>query len=90
MEISDKAKGVLGQGSAKVRVLRNGMYQQLTFMVKKVKLANIEYTELYTERLIDTAEISRIANEVGLPIEAKNGRSFPKGTSAADFQNLSA
>ena len=76
-------------GSIKIRVVRSGMFQQLTFTVKKVKLGNIEYIELFTERQIDMSELTRVANEVGLPIQAENGQAFPKGTTAQDFQSIS-
>lgn len=86
--LSEKAKETLKAGSVKLRVMRSGMYQQLTFTTKKVTLANVTYTELYTSRLLDATEISRLANEIGLPVEAANGRAFPKGTSAGDFSGL--
>lgn len=64
------------------------MFQQITFRVRKVALGNVTYTELYTERMIDVSELTRISNEIGLPAESQNGKAFPKGTSASDFQNL--
>ncbi|MDE1822729.1 MAG: hypothetical protein KGI00_03380 [Candidatus Micrarchaeota archaeon] len=88
MELSDSAKSALVSGSVKIRLRRDGMFQQLTFAVKKIKMGNLEYSELFTDRIIDVSELSRIANEVGLPVEAKNGRAFPSGTSAKDFQGL--
>lgn len=88
MELSARAKGVIKNGSVKIRVTRNGMFQQLTFAVKRARTGNIEYTELFTERMIDTAEINRIAKEFGMPVEAQNGKAFPEGTTASDFQAL--
>jgi hypothetical protein len=88
LELSGKAKGIVRNGSVKLRVVRSGMYQQLTFTVRKVSLGGISYLELYTDRTVDTAEIIRVAEEVGLPVEAQNCKAFPKGTSASDFQNL--
>lgn len=88
MELSESAKSAIAAGSVKIRLKRDGMFQQLTFVVKKVKMGNFEYSELFTERIIDVSELSRIANEYGLPVEAKNGRAFPNGTSTKDFQNL--
>ncbi|MDE1768651.1 MAG: hypothetical protein KGH64_00890 [Candidatus Micrarchaeota archaeon] len=82
------AKQILARGSIKIRVVRSGMFQQLTFAVKRIKHGNIEYTELMTDRQVDISELTRIANEVGLPVEANNGKAFPNGTSAVDFQNL--
>ena len=65
--------------------MRSGMYQQITFAVKRVTHGNIVYVELATERQIDMTELSRVADEIGLPVEAPNGKAFPKGTSAVDF-----
>ncbi len=64
------------------------MFQQLTFKVRRVHLGNITYAELHTDRMIDISELNRIAAEIGLPVESQNGKAFPKGTSASDFQNL--
>jgi hypothetical protein len=85
VELSQRAKEIVARGSAKIRVVRNGMFQQLTFTVRKVKHGNIEYTELFTERQIDISELAKIAEEIGLPVESQNGKAFPKGTSAVDF-----
>ena len=85
MQLSAKAKDAIARGSVKIRLVRNGMFQQLTFVVKKVQLGNVTYTELATERQVDISELSRIADDFGLPAEAQNGRAFPKGTSSADF-----
>ncbi len=88
IELSVKAKDALRAGVIKLNVVRSGMHQQLTFKVRRTSLGNLTYTELFTERLIDVSELSRLANELGLPVEAQNGRAFPKGTSAADFSSL--
>ncbi len=88
MELSARAKGIIKNGSVNIRATRNGMFQQLTFAVKRARTGNIEYTELFTERMIDTVEINRIAKEFGMPVEAQNGKAFPEGTTASDFQAL--
>ena len=75
-------------GSAKIRVVRSGMFQQMTFTVRRVQLGNITYVELGIDRQVDMSELTRVANEIGLPIEAPNGKAFPKGTSATDFAGL--
>jgi hypothetical protein len=85
MELSSKAMEILKAGSAKIRVRRSGMYQQITFTVKKARLGSIEYSELFTERLIEMPDMMRIAEEIGLPVECPSGRAFPKGKGAADF-----
>ncbi len=88
MKLSDKARYAIDHGSIKIRVKRSGMWQQLTFVVKRATASNITYTELYTERQVDTSELLRVAEEMGLPVHAQNGMACPKGTSASDFQNL--
>lgn len=85
VELSQKAKEIVARGAIKIRVVRSGMFQQLTFTVKKVKHGNIDYVELATDRQVDISELSKIAEDIGLPVESQNGRAFPKGTSAVDF-----
>lgn len=63
------------------------MAQQITFTIRKADLSGVRYTELYTDRIVPLADLSRIANEIGLPVEAPNGRVFPAGTSASDFSS---
>ena len=86
MKLSSKAEEVIRQGSIKLRVNRSGMFQQMTFSVRRAKLGNVEYTELFTDRIIELTELAKIAEEIGLPAEAANGKAFPKGTSASDFK----
>ncbi|MGC8479164.1 MAG: hypothetical protein ACP5M9_00635 [Candidatus Micrarchaeia archaeon] len=86
MELSENAKLTLSRGKVKLRVLRSGMYQQITFDVKVVSSGNIEYNELFTNRTIDISELKRIADEIGLPIAAQNAIVFPEGTSSNDFK----
>jgi hypothetical protein len=85
MQVSEKAKEIIERGSIKIRVRRSGMLQQLTFNVKKVNIGDSEYVELYTSRIVDTSELLRVSEETGLPVEAPNGKAFPKGTAALDF-----
>lgn len=65
------------------------MFQQITFTVRKARLGNIEYTELFTDRTIELTELAKISEETGLPVEASNGKAFPKGSGAADFAQAS-
>ncbi len=88
MELSEKAKDAINKGSLKIRVSRSGIFQQLTFSIKRVTMGNISYVELSTDRIVDISEISKIADEIGLPVQSKNGTAFPKGTSATDFAGL--
>ena len=85
MELSQKAKEAMAKGSFKIRVVRNGMFQQLTFSIKRETMGNVTFVVLATDRLVDISELTKIAEEMGLPVEAQNGRAFPRGTSATDF-----
>ncbi len=89
MPLSERAANIVRTGELKIRVMRSGMYQKLTFTVKKERSGDVEYYELSTNRLIDAPELIRIAEETGLPVKAENGRAFPKGTSPRDFQTSS-
>ncbi len=88
-ELTSTARNAIRLGSLKIRVVRSGMFQQLTFQVKKKALGDVEYTELFTDRQIDVSELKRIANEIKLPVEAPNATAFPDGTQAKDFQIIS-
>jgi hypothetical protein len=88
MELSRLGQEALMKGRIKIRVMRSGMIQQITFTVTKVKVGNIEYTELFSDRQIDTSELLRVANETGLPVEARNGKAFPEGKGASDFESI--
>ena len=44
--------------------------------------------ELFLDRLLDRSELQRVANEIGLPIEAENGRAMPEGKGEKDFIGL--
>jgi hypothetical protein len=89
MKLSQKALEVLSTGTIKIRVNRSGMFQHITFKIKTLKLGNVEYYVLFTERTIGLTELAKIAEEIGLPVEAPNGTAFPKGTSAMDFKKES-
>ncbi|MEM0200936.1 MAG: hypothetical protein QXD23_00850 [Candidatus Micrarchaeaceae archaeon] len=86
MDIPESSKIILERGTIKIRVIRSGMYQQITFSVKKIKLGNIEYIELFSDRLIDISELKRIAEELKIPVAAQNGTAFPEGKSVEDFK----
>jgi hypothetical protein len=86
--INDYAKRVLQEGSVRIKVKRFGMLQFQVFKVKRVRLGNSDFPELFIDKVIDMGELFRVANEIGLPVEAENGRVFPKGTAANDFAGL--
>jgi len=85
LKLSPKAEETLKQGSIKIRVTRGGMAQQVTFRVREKDFAGIKYVELFSEKIIALSELAKIANELGLPVEAPNGEAFPAGTSRSDF-----
>ncbi|MGC8567715.1 MAG: hypothetical protein ACP5RP_00110 [Candidatus Micrarchaeia archaeon] len=76
---------IIKRGFVKIRVKRAGMLQQLSFSVKKVEIENSYYNELYSPRLVELSEIERIADLMGMPVEAGGKRAFPKGKTALDF-----
>jgi len=86
--INDYAKRVLQEGSVRIKVKRFGMLQFQVFKVKRVRLGNSDFPELFIDKVVDMGELFRVANEIGLPVEAENGRVFPKGTTANDFAGL--
>ncbi len=82
---TEQALGIVKSGTARLRVKRAGMLQYVVFAVKRIKLGADEFAELYSNRVIDFGELQRLADETGLPVEASNGRAFPKGLGAKDF-----
>lgn len=86
--LSEKAARILKDGSVSVRVKRSGMFQLLTFRIKKIRLGADEFTELHSEKVIELGELKKVAEETGLPVEAQNGRAFPEGKGAKDFVSV--
>ena len=86
--ISESAIAVLKAGELRVRVKRAGMLQFVVFRIKRVALGGSDYPELFSDRMIDLSELQRIADSVGLPVEAQNGRAFPSGKGAKDFLSV--
>ncbi len=86
--ISEYARSIIKNGEIKLRVKRSGMLQYLTFRVKRIEIGNEKFTELHADRLVDMSEVSRLADEIGLPVESQNCRAFPKGKGAKDFVNI--
>ncbi len=83
-----KREDIIRAGSIKVRVRRTGMIQVVTFKLKRVQLGSEMFAEPYFPRVIDRSEIQRVANEIGLPVEAEGVRAMPQGKTAKDFINL--
>ena len=83
--LSESAKSIIAAGSTKARVKRSGMLQVMTFTIKYIPLGSGRFVELYTYRVIEISEVQRVADELGLPVEADNKRAFPSGKGAKDF-----
>ena len=86
--VDERARKIIQDGSVKIRVWRTGMLQLQTFAVKRVRIGQQEFTELFLPKLLDRTELQRVANEYGLPIEAENGRAMPQGKGEKDFIGL--
>ncbi|MFH1447864.1 MAG: hypothetical protein ABIG39_03300 [Candidatus Micrarchaeota archaeon] len=79
---------ILGKGVIELRVSRSGMLQNEEFVVKRIDSAFGKYVALEVNKYIDLKELIRISEDYHLPVFAKNGRIFPKGTSTKDFVGL--
>ncbi len=86
--VDDRARKIIQDGSVKIKVWRTGMLQLQTFTVKRVKIGQQEFVELFLPKLLDRSELQKVANEIGLPIEAENGRAMPEGKGEKDFIGL--
>jgi hypothetical protein len=86
--VSDLARSIISAGSYRIRVRRVGMLQYQVFRIRRVRLGNGHFVELFLDKVLDMSELVRVAEETGLPVEAQNGKAFPKGTSAKDFMDL--
>lgn len=86
--VDENAKRILQEGKVRVRVRRTGMLQVITLEVRRIKIGDAQFAELFFKRVVDISELARVANELGLPVEAENGRAFPEGKGAKDFIGL--
>jgi len=85
MMFSETAKKIISEGSIRTKVRRAGMLQFQIFKIRRIPLGKEQFVELFLEKVIDIAELQRLANELGLPVETENGRAFPEGKGAKDF-----
>lgn len=86
--LSKNAKEIISRGEIRLRVRRSGMFQFIVFKVRRVPIGKEQFVELFVDRVIDAGELKRLANEIGLPVEAEKVRAFPDGTGAVDFIGL--
>ncbi|MFH1285026.1 MAG: hypothetical protein ABIH99_00410 [Candidatus Micrarchaeota archaeon] len=87
METIDRAR-ILEDGKVELKVLRSGTIQFEEFKVKRIPSPAGAYAVLEVDKIIDMAELARLAEECQLPIFAKNAKMFPPGTSSRNFLNL--
>ncbi|MEM2137486.1 MAG: hypothetical protein QW568_00160 [Candidatus Anstonellaceae archaeon] len=87
--VEDRRSEILAKGGMDIRVKRNGIYQLLPFKVirKKTPLGEVPYLTL-ENKFLDVAELMRIAEECQLPVEASNGKVYPRGKKETDFAGL--
>lgn len=86
--IEEKARQIIEKGSIRIEVKRSGMLQKMLFTVKKIKIGEHEFVELYLPRHLELSEMQRVADEIGLPVDTENGRAFPSGKGAIDFMEF--
>lgn len=79
---------VLKHGKVEIRVSRSGMMQREEFAVKRIESGFGKYAALEIDKYVDLKELMRVAEEYRLPVFAKNGKIFPRGTSPRDFVGL--
>ena len=81
-------KQALLSGGIEVRVKRSGMFQVLPFKVVRHKTASGEVPCLVLEKFLDLSELMRISEEYSLPVQAMNGKIYPRGKKESDFAGL--
>ena len=87
-ESKPSIKEILAKGKAEIRVKRAGVIQLQDFFVKRGMSPEGEYPYLFIDKFVDLSELLRVSEEYGLPVTAKNGNVFPRGTSSKDFARL--
>jgi hypothetical protein len=86
--LDEVAAKIVKEKGIRFKVKRAGMLQYLVFKVEKVFIGKDYYIELHVDRVLDSSELKRVANETHLPVEAENARAFPEGKGANDFLNI--
>ncbi len=86
--VSISREEILRKGRGEIRVMRSGMLQNEDFVVKRITSPLGTYAILEVDKIIDIKELLRLSQEYNLPVFAKNGKVFPRGTSTKDFVGL--
>ncbi len=84
----EKRKEALEKGEMDIRAKRAGMFQKLTFKLVRHNTAFGKVPYLTLDRFLDISELMRISEEYSLPVQAKNGKVFPRGKKESDFAGL--
>jgi len=81
-------KEIISKGKIDIKVRRSGMSQFQEFSVKIERGPAGDYPILFIDKFVDLSELMRVAELYKMPVQAKNGRVFPKGKMAGDFAHL--
>jgi len=79
---------LLRAGKADIRVRHVGIIQFREFTVKRIPSPVGAFPVLFLDKFLDAAECARVAEEIQLPVQTKNGLFFPKGKASRDFAGL--
>ncbi len=79
---------ILRDGTVDVKVMRSGTLQFQEFVVKRISSSMGVYAILEIDKFVDLSELIAVAEEIQLPIKAKNGLIFPRGKTTKDFVGL--
>lgn len=85
---NEKQKQALAAGGMELRVRRMGMIQKLPFRVVRRSTLSGPVPYLVLDKFLDLSELMRISEEYQLPIEAPNGKIYPRGKKESDFAGL--
>ena len=79
---------ILKDGKVEIRVMRQGVFQRIEFVIKLIDGPFGKYPVLATGRQIDMKELVKLAEKIDLPIQGTIGTAYPKGKSGKDFVDL--
>jgi hypothetical protein len=83
-----KRKDALAKGEIEVRMNRSGVLQRQPFKLVREKTPVGDVPFLVTEKFLPVIELSKIAEEYGLPVKAATGKVFPRGKKESDFAGV--
>jgi hypothetical protein len=77
---------ILAAGQIELLAFISGMRKRIIFKIRKEATGFGEVPYLHSEmNNIPVSELSRLANEIGLPFSAGGNRVLPRGTGPANF-----